>query len=67
MATNILRQNTAAIEASRTEYAEMWTQDAAAMNSYAAASYAASTLTPVTQPSQIARPGRYCRPGRGSC
>lgn len=38
VATNLLGQNTAAIAASEAAYAEMWAQDAAAMNAYAAAS-----------------------------
>ncbi|ORW64712.1 hypothetical protein AWC22_03050 [Mycobacterium riyadhense] len=54
VATNILGQNSPAIEAIQADYAEMWAQDAAAMYGYAGASEAASTLTPFTQPSQTA-------------
>ncbi|SON63791.1 putative PPE family protein PPE29 [Mycobacterium simulans] len=54
--TNILGQNSPAIEAIQADYAEMWAQDAAAMYGYAAASEAASTLTPFIQPSQTATP-----------
>ncbi|WP_042906795.1 PPE family protein, SVP subgroup, partial [Mycobacterium avium] len=50
IATNILGQNTAAIAAAEAEYAEMWAQDAAAMYAYAAASAAATELTPFTEP-----------------
>ena len=46
LATNFLGQNTAAIAATETLYAEMWAQDATAMYGYAGASAAASTLTP---------------------
>ena len=46
IATNILGQNTAAIAATETHYAEMWAQDAAAMYAYAGSSAAASQLTP---------------------
>lgn len=41
IATNILRQNTAAIAATEAEYAEMWAQDVAAMTGYDAATTAA--------------------------
>jgi PPE-repeat protein len=56
VATNILGQNTAAIAATETHYAEMWAQDAAAMYSYAGGSAAASTLTPFTAPAQNTNP-----------
>lgn len=56
IASNRLGQNTPAIEAIQAEYAEMWAQDAAAMFTYAAASEAASTLTPFAQPAQAADP-----------
>ncbi|WP_372511587.1 PPE family protein [Mycobacterium gordonae] len=55
--TNLLGQNSPAIEALQAEYAEMWAQDAAAMFSYAASSEAASTLLPFTAPTQAADPG----------
>lgn len=54
--TNLLGLNTPAIEALQADYAEMWAQDAAAMYQYSAASEAASTLTPFTQPAQTADP-----------
>jgi PPE-repeat protein len=54
--TNMLGQNSPAIEAIQADYAEMWAQDAAAMYGYAGASEAASTLTPFTQPLQAANP-----------
>ncbi|WP_231982100.1 PPE family protein [Mycobacterium sp. E2327] len=56
VATNFLGINTAAIMATETQYAEMWAQDAAAMNSYAASSAAAATLTPFTAPRQNTNP-----------
>lgn len=52
VATNLLGQNTAAIAATETQYAEMWAQDAAAMYGYAAASSTAAALTPFTPPEQ---------------
>jgi PPE-repeat protein len=57
VATNILGQNTAAIAATETQYAEMWAQDASAMYGYAGASAAAATLTPYTPPPQDTNPG----------
>lgn len=54
--TNVLGQNSPAIEALQAEYAEMWAQDAAAMFGYAASSEAASTLPPFTAPTQTADP-----------
>jgi PPE-repeat protein len=50
VATNIFGQNTPAIAATDAEYAEMWAQDAAAMNGYALASNSASQMTPFTSP-----------------
>lgn len=52
VATNFFGQNTPAIAANETEYAEMWAQDATAMYGYAASSSAASRLTPFTEPPQ---------------
>jgi PPE-repeat protein len=54
--TNILGQNSPAIEALQAEYAEMWAQDAAAMYGYAGASHASTTLTPFTEPLPTANP-----------
>jgi len=48
VATNLFGQNTPAIAATETHYAEMWAQDATAMYGYAGASSAATTLTPFT-------------------
>jgi len=50
VATNLFGQNTAAIAATEAQYAEMWSQDAAAMNGYASASRAATQLLPFTVP-----------------
>ena len=52
VATNILGQNTAAIAATETHYAEMWAQDAAGMYAYAGSSSTASQLTSFTEPPQ---------------
>lgn len=52
VATNFFGQNTPAIAANETEYAEMWAQDATAMYGYAASSSAASRMTPFTEPPQ---------------
>jgi PPE-repeat protein len=57
VATNLFGQNTAAIAATETHYAEMWAQDAAAMYGYAGASASATTLTPFTPPPQSINPG----------
>ena len=56
IATNIFGQNTAAIAATETDYAEMWAQDAAAMYGYAGSSATASTLTPFTSPPPTTNP-----------
>ncbi|MBS4727481.1 PPE family protein [Mycobacterium sp. SM1] len=56
IATNFLGQNTAAIAATEAQYGEMWAQDAAAMYGYAAASAAASAVTPFTPPHQATNP-----------
>jgi PPE-repeat protein len=48
VASNLFGQNTAAIAATETHYAEMWAQDATAMYGYAGASASATTLTPFT-------------------
>jgi PPE-repeat protein len=56
VATNILGQNTPAIAATETHYAEMWAQDATAMYGYASGSAVASTLTPFTPPPQDTNP-----------
>ncbi|OSC29370.1 PPE family protein [Mycobacterium vulneris] len=53
VATNIFGQNTPAIAATEAQYAEMWAQDAAAMNGYATASSAAAQFTPLATPQSI--------------
>ncbi|BCO35955.1 ribulose-phosphate 3-epimerase [Mycobacterium heckeshornense] len=57
VATNVFGQNTPAIMATEAQYAEMWAQDAAAMYGYAAASAAATRLTPFTPPPQTTNAG----------
>jgi PPE-repeat protein len=52
IATNLFGQNTPAIAATETLYAEMWAQDATAMYGYAGASATATTLTPFAPPPQ---------------
>lgn len=50
VATNIFGQNTPAIAATEAQYAEMWAQDAGAMNGYAGASSSAAQLPPLAAP-----------------
>jgi PPE-repeat protein len=57
VATNLFGQNTPAIVATETQYAEMWAQDAAAMYGYAGSSASATTLTPFTPPPPTTKPG----------
>lgn len=52
VATNFFGQNTAAIAATETDYAQMWAQDAVAMNGYAGLAATASQLAPFTEPTQ---------------
>ncbi|OBG38104.1 PPE family protein [Mycobacterium sp. E3198] len=56
IATNFFGQNTAAIAATEAQYAEMWAQDATAMNAYAVSSAAASRLTSFVSPQQTTNP-----------
>jgi PPE-repeat protein len=56
VATNIVGQNNAAIAATEVEYAEMWAQDALAMDTYTASSAAASKLTPFSPAPQVTNP-----------
>ena len=56
IATNFFGQNTAAIAATEAQYAEMWAQDATAMNGYAVSSAAASRLTSFASPAQNTNP-----------
>jgi PPE-repeat protein len=48
VATNLFGQNSPAIAATETLYAEMWAQDVTAMYGYAGTSASATTLTPFT-------------------
>jgi PPE-repeat protein len=48
VATNLFGQNSPAIAATETLYAEMWAQDASAMYGYAGTSASATALTPFT-------------------
>jgi PPE-repeat protein len=57
VANNIVGQNNAAIAATEVQYAEMWAQDAVAMDTYAGSSAAASTLTPFTPAPQTTNSG----------
>ncbi|MGV0624476.1 PPE family protein [Mycolicibacter minnesotensis] len=56
VATNFFGQNSPAIGEVEGQYAEMWAQDAAAMNGYAGSSAAASALPAFDQPPQTANP-----------
>ena len=56
IATNFFGQNTAAIAATEAQYAEMWAQDATAMNGYAAGSAEATRLTSFLSPQQNTNP-----------
>ncbi|UQX09412.1 PPE family protein [Candidatus Mycobacterium methanotrophicum] len=56
IASNFFGQNTPAIGETEAQYAEMWAQDAAAMNGYSSSSAAAATLTPFGNAPQIANP-----------
>lgn len=57
VATNFFGQNTPAIAATETQYAEMWAQDSAAMLGYASASASATSLTPFSSPSSATDSG----------
>ncbi|TAM63617.1 PPE family protein [Mycobacterium sp.] len=57
LAGNLIGQNAAAIAATEARYAEMWAQDAGAMNGYASASSTATELTPMTAPPSTAHTG----------
>jgi PPE-repeat protein len=50
VATNFFGQNTGAIATTETQYGEMWAQDTAAMQTYAASAASATDLAPLTQP-----------------
>jgi PPE-repeat protein len=56
VATNFFGQNTPAIMATEAEYIEFWAQDAGAMFGYAAASAAATQLTPYVPPANATTP-----------
>jgi PPE-repeat protein len=53
---NLLGQNTPAIVATESQYADMWAQDAAAMYGYADSAAVATQLTPFTEPPQTTNP-----------
>jgi PPE-repeat protein len=57
IATNVLGQNTAAIAATEIQYAEMWAQDALAMDNYTSSAAAATNVTPFTSAPQITNAG----------
>jgi PPE-repeat protein len=57
VATNLFGQNTPAIAAAETHYAEMWAQDAAAMYGYAGVSASAATLPPFAASPLTTNPG----------
>jgi PPE-repeat protein len=57
VATNVFGQNTPAIAATEIQYAEMWVQDALAMDTYAGSSAAATKLTPFTAAPEVANAG----------
>jgi PPE-repeat protein len=63
IAANILGQNTPAIAATETQYAQMWAQDTAAMYGYAGASAAATTLSPFIPPQQTTNPAGLAAQG----
>ncbi len=52
IATNFVGQNTPAIAATEAAYAEMWAQDAVAMNGYAGSATTASQLVPFVEPAR---------------
>lgn len=56
VASNVLGQNAAAIAATEAQYSQMWAQDAVAMYSYAAASAAATQMTPFSSPHEVVDP-----------
>jgi len=56
VATNVLGQNTPAIAAAEAQYADMWSQDAAAMYGYAAQSATATHVMPFDPPPQTTNP-----------
>lgn len=62
-ATNSLAQYSPAIADTEADYEEMWARDAAAMYSYAAASAAASRVTPFTSPPITVDPAGLARQG----
>ncbi len=59
VATNIFGQNTMAIAATEIQYAEMWAQDALAMDTYAGSSAAATKVTPFSAAPQITNVGGW--------
>jgi PPE-repeat protein len=56
VATNVFGRNAQAIAATEAQYAEMWAQDLAAMDGYAASSASSTVLTPFDPPPQTTNP-----------
>lgn len=65
-ATNFLGQNLAAIAANEAQYLEMWAQDAAAMETYAASATAATKITAFTEPPQSTTGSAAATSGTGA-
>lgn len=63
MATNFFGQNTPAIAAAETVYAQMWAQDAAAMYNYAGSASSAAALPPFDQPPPTTSTAGHCAQG----
>ncbi len=63
VATNTFGQNTPAIAATEIQYAEMWAQDALAMEGYTGSAAAASSVTPFTPRAADHQRHRAGRPG----
>src|ERR1700758_677221 len=57
VATNVFGQNTPAIAATEIQYAQMWAQDALAMDTYTSSSAAAAKVTPFNAAPQITNAG----------
>jgi PPE-repeat protein len=57
VATNILGQNTPAIGQAEAQYADFWAQDSSAMYTYAGNASAATQLSELPQPADVADPG----------
>ena len=62
-ATNIFGQNSGAIAQLEAQYAEFWAQDSGAMYTYAGSAAAATQLSPLAAPAEVADPLRSGRSG----